>query len=117
MSADIELNWEWPADRTAEKKLLIKIDSVKKESAGFFSIQKSPSLASSLPDPKIVIGTVISNDSDLNGKRVKVVAPTLEIEDLNPNAYAVIGIVETNTCICIIPVASKETDLTNINCP
>lgn len=44
MSAEIELKWEWPANRTIDYKLLVKIDSVDKknrDSLGFLSRHQS----------------------------------------------------------------------------
>lgn len=117
MSADIELSWEWPAERAIEDRILVKVESVKPKSAGLFGILNSPSLAGSLPDPIIVSGVVINSDNKLNGKSIQVVAPKLEIENIKKGIYAMLGIVENTICICIVPVENKDSDLNNIKCP
>ena len=117
MSAEINLRWEWPAERAIEDRILVKIDNVKAKGSGFFGIKNSPSLAGSLPDPVIVNGVVIDSDNKLNGKSIQVVAPKLEIENIKKGNYAMFGIVETSVCICIIALESKDTDLKSINCP
>jgi hypothetical protein len=117
MSADIELNWEWPADRKIEQRILIKIDKVKAQGSGFFGIKASPSFAASVPDPIIVRGTVQGDDKLITGKTISVVVPKLEIESLAAGGYAVLGVVETKVCICIIPVESSDVDVASINCP
>lgn len=117
MSADIELNWEWPADREIEQRILIKIDKIKAQGSGFFGITASPSIASSVPDPTIITGTVLSEDKLISGKSLSVVAPKLEMESLSVGGYAVVGIVKTDICICLVPVDSASTDISSINCP
>lgn len=117
MSADIELNWEWPADRQIEQRVLIKIDKMKEQGSGFFGIKKSPSLAASVPDPIVITGTVLGDDTLIAGKTVSVVAPKLEVESLSAGGFAVAGIVETDICICLIAVESASADTSNINCP
>lgn len=117
MSADIEFDWEWPADRVIEDKVLIKITHIKKEGTGLFGIKQSPSLAKSLPDPQVISGVVVNSNSSLDVKSVKLVVPQLEIEGIKAGTYAMLGIVSDTTCICIVPVDNKETDLSNINCP
>ena len=117
MSADIKLNWEWPAERTIEDRLLVHIDSVKPKGSGLFGIKNSPSLAGSLPDPVIVSGVVIDADAKLNGKSIEVVTPKLELDNFKQGIYAMFGVVETTICICIVPLDSKDADLNSINCP
>ena len=116
MSASIELNWEWPADRAPEEKLLVLVNTVKKEGSGLFGLKKSPSLVSSIPDPMIVEATVVSSNSAFKGQTIRVVVPKLEIEGITVNTYAVLGVVESSTCICIVAVASKDVDLNTVNC-
>ena len=117
MSADIELKWEWPADRKIEERILIKVDTIKAQGSGLFGIKASPSLAASVPDPMTVTGTVQGDDVITAGQTLSVVVPKLEIESLNSGGYAVIGLVETDVCICIVPVESAGVDIASINCP
>lgn len=117
MSADIELNWEWPAKRAVEDRLLVKIESVKKESGGLFGIKKSPSLAASLPDPFVVNGVVMNTDSHLQGKSLKFVAPKLELEGITSGSYVMLGLINHTTCICVVLLNNRDTDLNSINCP
>jgi hypothetical protein len=115
MSADIEYKWEWPADRAIEKRVLIKVENIKAQSAGFFGVKKSPSLASSLPDPTVVTGINQGKDGS-KGKTISIVVPKLEIENLKIGNYVVLGIVNSNTCICIVPVESPDVDILSVSC-
>lgn len=117
MSADIELNWEWPAERQIEQRILIKINKMKEQGSGFFGIKKSPSLATNLPNPIVITGTVLGDDKLIAGKTVSVVAPKIEVESLNAGGFAVVGIVDTDTCICLVAVESANADITAIHCP
>ena len=117
MTADIELKWEWPANRATESKLLIQIDKVKKQGSGLFGVLKSPSLVDGFPDPQELTGNIVNANSSLNGKSVKLVLPLLEIEGIKAGSYAMLGIIKNTTCICIVPVDNKDADLNAINCP
>lgn len=116
MSADIELTWEWPADRVAEQKLLVKIVDVKNQKAGFFGFAKTPSFAGNLPDPVTVKAEVMNKEGDLKGKIVELTLPKLELESVSVNDVAVLGVVGGEVCICIKQV-DPETDITNTSCP
>lgn len=117
MSADIELKWQWPAERKAEENMLVRVNSINKQSGGFLGIKKSPSLAESFPDPVVIDGVVINTDKSLDGKTIRLSAPKLEVENIKGGSYAVLGIVDDNICICVIPVANKDIDPSSIVCP
>lgn len=116
MSAEVELNWEWPADRPIEQKLVVKVDTVKPQKPGLFGFKKSPSFAANLPEPTTVRGRVVQAGSALDGKTIEVVAPQLEIGDLKAGEYAVFGVVNSTTCVCIVPVNGPEADLSEVKC-
>lgn len=116
MSTDIELKWEWPADRVIEEKLVVKIDSIKPQKSGLFSFKKSPSFAGNLPEPTTVRGTIVKAEGSLNGKSVELVAPQPELEGLAADDYAVFGIVSDTTCICVAPVSGPDANLAEIDC-
>lgn len=117
MSADIELGWEWPADRVAEQKFLIKVNSVNDKNNGFFGIKKSPSLIEGIPDPVLVKASIVSDNSSMNNKTVEVTVPKLELDGIVGSSYAVIGVVDSKICICIKKVESATTDISTIACP
>lgn len=116
MSADIELKWEWPAEREVTDRLLIKVDNVKAKGTGLFGIGGSPSLAENIPDPVVIFGTVQKGSQFTDGKSLMVVAPKLEVEAIKKGAYAVLGIVEKDICICVVPIESSEVDIATVNC-
>ncbi len=116
MSADVKLKWEWPADRTIEDKIVVKIKSIKKEGGGFFGLKKSPSLANSFPGPVIVTGSIENSNGSIQGKVVEVTVPQLEISGITEGDYAMLGLVETGICVCIVKVDSPDTDLSGISC-
>ncbi|MFV8784033.1 hypothetical protein ACNKU7_16555 [Microbulbifer sp. SA54] len=117
VSADIELKWEWPADRAVEDRILIKVEDIKPQGSGFFGFKKSPSFASNLPEPTVITGTIQNTDDLIQGKSLKIIVPKPEIGDTTIGGYAVLGIVENDICICIVPVASAEADIKQVNCP
>lgn len=117
MSADIELNWEWPAERPSEQKVLVQVNNIKEQGGGFFGVLKSPSLANSLPDAQVLSGKVINTDKSLDGKSITLIVPKLEIESIKSGDYVVMGIVQEKICICITPVNSKDIDISSIACP
>lgn len=116
MSAEIELKWEWPADRTVEDRILIKVEDVKPQGSGFFGLRKSPSFASNIPEPTVITGVIQNDDTKISGKSLKIIAPGPEIGETKSGSYAVLGIVNKDVCICIIPVTSSDVDITKINC-
>lgn len=116
MAAEIELKWEWPADRAVEERILIKVEDVKPQGSGFLGLRKSPSFAANIPEPTVITGVVQSEDTIISGKSLKIVAPGPEIGETKTGSYAVLGIVNKDVCICIIPVASPDVDITKINC-
>ena len=116
MSADIIYQWEWPAERSIQERMLVKITSIKKQGSGFFGVKKSPSIASNFPDPVIVEASLDDNQAQSNRKTVQIVVPKLEVETLEVGQFAMFGIVDTKICICIVPLDSKDVDLSSLNC-
>ena len=82
-----------------------------------FGILRSPSLADALPDAQVVSGKVVNTDKSLDGKSVTLVVPKLEIGSIKSGGYAVMGIIQQTTCICITSVDSKNIDINSISCP
>ena len=117
MGADTELKWEWPANRPLTHKLLINVHSLEKQGGGLFGVKQSPSLVASVPDPFELKGVVIKADKPINAENIALIAPKLEVENIKPGAYAVLGLVNDSTCVCIVPVKNKDVDLTKIECP
>lgn len=117
MSADVDLTWEWPADREAGQKLLVKVMDIKNEGAGFFGFKKSPSFAGNLPDPVTVKAKLIRQEKSLEGKTVEITLPKLELESINIGDFAVIGVIDSKTCICIKHVESENVDIASVSCP
>lgn len=117
MSADIELNWEWPDDRKADQKVLIKVMEIKEKSGGLFGLKRSPSFVDSLPDPVIVRAVVVNGKAGIDSKTVELTLPRVEIDGISAANYAVVGIVDGKTCICIKKVDSDKEDISLVNCP
>jgi len=116
MSDNIELTWEWPDGRVSDQKFLIKVNNVESKSSGFFGIGKSPSIASNIPSPVVLTGEILK-DEMLEGKSIKVTLPKLELESIKSGDYAVVGVMDENTCICIVKVASSSEDISKVSCP
>ncbi len=116
MSTDVELKWEWPANRKVDRKILVKITGLKKQGGGLLGIKKSPSIVDNLPDPVLVSGIIINNNSESDEKIVSVIVPELEVKDIDKNSYTVWGLVDNSICICIVPVKDKNVDLEQVDC-
>ncbi len=116
MSADIELTWEWPADRAVEQKLLVKVLDVN-ENSGYFSFNKTPSIASNLPDPVTVSAKLMAQEEEPKNKTVELTLPKLELGSIKTDDLAILGVVEGKICICIKSVESENIDLDKISCP
>ncbi len=116
MAADTEFKWEWPANRKADSKILVKITGLKKQGSGIFGIKKSPSIVDNLPDPVLVSGIIVNNNSESDEKTVSVIVPELEIKDIDNNSYTVWGLVDNSICICIVPVKDKNIDIAQVDC-
>ncbi|MFL0809746.1 MAG: hypothetical protein K6L76_04970 [Agarilytica sp.] len=117
MSADIELNWEWPADRKPDQKLLVKVSSIKADSGGLFLLKKPASIVEGFPDPYVFEGTIENTSDQLDGKTIKLILPKLELENVTEGGYVVIGEVNPSTCICIVNIESRDTDISEVSCP
>jgi hypothetical protein len=98
MSSDT-LQWQWPAGRKADRKVLGKVSSIKPESGGLFGIGRSPSMGDSLPDAQIVGFDVIAGDSG----KFKLRMPLLELHGAKKGTIAGIGIVDGEYLICFAP--------------
>ena len=117
VSAEITLKWEWPADRSADSKLMIEVVKVTEEGDGLFGLKRSPSLVDNVPDPVTVHGIIVKQRSELDRKTVTVLLPKLELNNIKAQQFAVLGIVGNTTCICIKPIPSADTDISEISCP
>jgi len=115
MSADLQVRWEWPANRNIEKRIAIKVEGVTKAGQGPFGIKGSPSLAAALPDPVVVTGQIVGGDPHNTGMVVRLTLPRLELVDIAAGGYAMLGLVGRDTCICIKPIEA-DADLQKVSC-
>jgi hypothetical protein len=97
------LAWQWPAGRSIDIRLLVRIERVAPIRRGLFGrIGNSPSLAGSLPDPHEILATVVSGPPAFQDHRVSLRAPGAETSGLIPGRVATLGIIEDGrVCICI----------------
>ena len=116
MSADIKLEWEWPAERQLENRVLVRVNEIKPEGNGLFGLKSSPSLATSFPEPTVLTGFIVKGGEVINGKEVELVLPKVELEQLKVGQLAMLGIVNSNICICVKKVESESEDLETIKC-
>ena len=113
MSAEINLTWEWPGERTPDTYVEITIKKVKSQKEGIFSFFRSPSVVNNIPEGMTVIGTVNSTDDKLSGRLMKATIPKPELGDLKVGDTAVLGLIDDAVCICV--GASREE--LNSRCP
>lgn len=102
----IHLKWQWPAGRHPDLKILIRVDTIRKESGGLFGIRKFESMGEHLPDATEVIGTVVLGGDDLRGKTLRLRAPRAELKDVATGHTAGVGIIKSangsgDICICV----------------
>tara|TARA_Y100000296_G_scaffold17102_1_gene20119 strand:- start:987 stop:1433 length:447 start_codon:yes stop_codon:yes gene_type:complete len=112
----LRLNWEWPAEREPDQKILVHIEHIKAPDSGFLGIGRSPSLVNSYPDPVVVTGVVVKAEELSIGKNISIMMPRLELNDLDVRDYAVLGVVDGETCICITRVSGDDVDLDSVSC-
>ncbi|HWN96966.1 MAG TPA: hypothetical protein VNT99_18195 [Methylomirabilota bacterium] len=111
----IRFNWQWPAGRKPDYKLLIDVSKIRKESSGLFGLKKSESIGDQLPEATEVVGRVISGREQLVGKEVIFRAPRGELKEVVAGQRAAVAIIErdnrdTNICVCIVGVPKNLRD-------
>lgn len=109
MKSDIELSWQWPAGRTPDKRVALRVEAIEAKTGGLFGAQRSPSIAQNVPDPTWLRGTVLAGDAAWHDKRVALLLPKLELPKVAVSdrvALAVLG----DACICIAEVPRSVAD-------
>jgi hypothetical protein len=98
------LAWQWPAGRSVETRLLVRLEKVDPVQRGLFGrIANSPSLTVSLPDPHVITGTVVHGPPAFQGQRVSLRAPGTETASLTVGEVAALGLIgEGHVCVCIV---------------
>lgn len=114
--SSLRLNWEWPADRKPDQKILVNIENIKTPGAGFLGIGRSPSMVNSYPDPVVVTGVIVKAGDLSTGKKISITMPRLELNDLGAGDHAVLGLLDGETCICITRVSGDDVDLDSVSC-
>jgi len=106
------LVWQGAADRKPSQFIAIRVNEMRKEGSGLFGIGNSPSLAGSMPDPRIVEGNRIGTD----GPVVKVKAPGGELPvRLAKGSRLVLGLVDPQHVICLLLAPDTVADATLIS--
>lgn len=100
--------WEWPADRRPDIRLLAKVTKLEKQKESLFSTNKSPSIASNLPDAHVLTGNIIDGYEKLANQSFVLVLPRIEVADISVNDHVALGIVNNAICICIAKVPASE---------
>ncbi|MGH9887935.1 MAG: hypothetical protein ACREBE_20550 [bacterium] len=104
----LDLQWEWPAGRQAESRLLVQVDSIAKASKGVLEIGRSPSMANNLPDATDVTGTVTAGPEGFVNRTVRLRLPGVEAAKLVGGAPAGFGLVGESTVVCVAPAPSRD---------
>ncbi len=98
---EVKLNWEWPAGRTAEARVLVKVSNVEKETKGPFAIGQSPSVGSYLPDAAVLRGEIVGSQAHSAATGLALRLPARELPDVMPGDVVGLGIIGRSICICI----------------
>ena len=108
-AADMKtLKWEWPDKRKPDSFLVVALTGVSKEGGGLFGIRRSPSLADTLPDARILEGRIATRPP--GGDLVRLRAPGAEIPELHTADRVAFGLVGDRVCICVLRVPPELTD-------
>lgn len=96
---DINLKWGWTNETTEDYSLVIELYSVKKEKSGDLHKPK----VGDVPFGLSCLGTIVGHEN-LNGKKVKIVIPDDEIDDLEIGNMIKLGVINDDTCISVVRV-------------
>lgn len=105
---DVELGWEWRAQRALDQRIGLRIDQIEKEKTGIFGILNAPSLDRSLPDPMNIQGTVSAVDRPgliSANQSISFRIPRMEMNDVEVGDWIALGIIkEKAVCLSRAPV-------------
>lgn len=101
-SADIELSWQWPAERMPSAWSVMASPKIEEKSTGLFGIGASPSIAGNLPDAQTLSGELVAGADA--GKTATIDLPGLEAQKLAEATQVALGRVEDGVVICTLPV-------------
>ena len=113
MATDLNLKWEWPANRQPTFTLVMAVAEVHEAGKGWLGIKKSPSLVEGMADPITLTGTIIRGDASLKNKTVSITLPKLEADAVGKGDAAAIAVLEDSVCICIKRLESQDEDVSN----
>jgi hypothetical protein len=116
MATDLNLKWEWPADRQPEFTLVVALTDVNVADESWFGIKESPSLLEAMPDPITLKGIIVKGDTRLKDKTVSVTLPKLEAGPVRKGDVLAVGVSERKVCICIKRLQSTDEDISNWKC-
>lgn len=109
---DVDLGWEWRAQRALDQRIGLRIDQIKKEKTGIFGVFNAPSLDRSLPDPMNIQGTVVAVDRPgllSASQSVRFRIPRMEMKDVQIGDWIALGIIkEKAVCLSPAPVDISE---------
>ncbi len=101
VAAELELRWEWPAERSPTHKIAANVTSLAPAKQG---VAESPSIAAQLPDPMLLRGSVTTGRDDWKGRSFHLRVPQLELADIGVGDAVALGLVDDDVCICIAPM-------------
>lgn len=112
---DVELGWEWRAQRALDQRIGLRIDQIEKEKTGIFGILNAPSLDRSLPDPMNIQGTVSAVDRlglISANQSISFRIPRMEMKDVEVGDWIALGIIkEKAVCLSRAPVDISEDNI------
>jgi hypothetical protein len=112
----LQLQWEAPAGRQPEHKIVVHVDEMQVSDKGLFGpIENHPSMAHSMPNPIEITGSVIQHAADWSAARVKLKYPQYKMKEAKVQDRLALAIVAKDTCICMtrVPDDVADTSLTD----
>ncbi len=116
MAKDVNLKWEWPADREPALKYVVKVSSITKADGGWFGLKRSPSIVEGVPKPVNLSGHIIHGDQMTSGQSVTLTLPELELVNISQGDIVALGMVKKDTCICLKKMSAPDEDLSDWHC-
>jgi hypothetical protein len=93
----LTLAWQWGG--LAEHRILARVDRVEKEGGGLFGILRSPSMADSLPDARLVHASIVAGGEA--GQEVVLRIPDRELPPTRAGDLLAVGYTADNRAICV----------------
>ncbi len=103
---DININWEWPAGRKLEHRVVSQVLELKTAK----KMLQSPSIVGNLPEPMSLRVKVLQEGHFNEGVTITLILPKAELEGITSGSRVLLGMVDNDTAVCVIPMPDGLSD-------